>query len=416
MRSVRFTKRTWATLLSAALAALLLPLAAVQFAQAEPAPKSASKSGPRDAGSPADCALPSSTDGTDAPDEGDEGHDTDYNVFQRPAGDLRVGMVFVDFPDAPATESPDDVAAQLTPGAEWLREASYDKVRLDITQHKKWVRMPHKSTDYGYERGLSHEEHEKYIKDAVTAADPDVDFSGYDMVYVVPTKNASAISFSPTYVYTPGTPGVVADGNRLKWSVTFGQDMWRWGPKVLDHETAHTFGLPDLYAFDAGEDAHRFVGGWDVMGLIGGAGPQYSAWHSWKLGWTEDGQVACRASAGSDTVRLRAVEKRDGVKMAVVRTGRTTAYVVESRRASGADTGLCATGALVYKIDSSTRSGHGPVKVMDAKPNAAPKKGCHPLDDAPYKAGESFEDAEAGVRIDVLSADGDGDTVRVTKK
>jgi M6 family metalloprotease-like protein len=355
------------------------------------------------------CALRGTTGWTD------EGQNTDYSVFKRPSGTIKVAMIFVDFPDAPATESPAEDAAQITPGADWLWNASYGKAWLSITQHQRWVRMPHRSTDYGYARGLSHEEHEAYVKDAVTAADPYVDFSQYDMVYAVATRNAWAISFTPTYVYDPGTAGVVADGSRIKWAVTFGQDMWHWGRKLVAHETGHTFGLPDLYAFTAGTDAHRFVGGWDVMGLIGGAGPQYFAWQSWKLGWTQDSQVVCRASAGSDTVYLTAVEYGSGTKMAVIRTGPTTAYVVESRRSVQADTAACSTGALIYRIDTSVRTGEGPVRVMDAKPSATPASGCRPLDDAPYWAGESFTDAAAGVRIDVLSADGYGETVRITK-
>ncbi|MET7711904.1 M6 family metalloprotease domain-containing protein [Streptomyces sp. NPDC005407] len=358
---------------------------------------------------PSACALRGTTGWTD------EGHDTDYSVFQRPVGTIRVGMIFVDFPDAPATESPADDAAQLTPGADWVWNASYGKVWLAITQQQRWVRMPRNSTDYGFARGLGHEAHEAYLRDAVTAADPYMDFSQYDMVYVVATRNAAAISFTPTYVYDPGTAGVVADGTRIKWGVTFGQDMWHWGPKLVAHETAHSFGLPDLYAFDTGTDGHGFVGGWDVMGLVGGKAPQYFGWESWKLGWTDDSQVYCQASAGSGTVYLTAVEYGSGTKMAVVRTGPTTAYVVESRRAVQADTAACSTGALVYKVDTSVRTGHGPIRVMDAKPSATPASRCRPLDDAPYWAGESFTDSAAGVRIDVLSADGYGETVRVTK-
>ncbi|MFG2639634.1 M6 family metalloprotease domain-containing protein [Streptomyces sp. NPDC048370] len=355
------------------------------------------------------CALRGTTGWTD------EGHDTDYSVFQRPLGTIDVGMIFVDFPDAIATEAPATDARQITPGADWLWNASYGKTWLAITQHQQWVRMPRNSTDYGFARGLTHETHEAYIKDAVAAADHSVDFSRYDMLYVVPTRNAAAISFTPTYVYAPGTAGVLADGTRLKWAVTFGQDMWHWGAKLVGHETAHAFGLPDLYAFDAGVDAHRFVGGWDVMGLIGGAGSQYFAWHSWKLGWTDDSQVVCRASAGSDTVRLTAVEYGSGTKMAVIRTGPTTSYVVESRRRVQADTGACSTGALVYRVDTSVHTGYGPIRVMDAKPTATPAGGCRPLDDAPYWVGESFTDSAAGVRIEVLGADGYGETVRITK-
>ncbi|MEU7133379.1 peptidase M6 [Streptomyces sp. NPDC046261] len=358
---------------------------------------------------PSACALPGTTGWTD------EGHGTDRSVFQRSTGTIRVAMVFVDFPDAPATESPASVGARITPGADWMWNASYGKVWPSITPYQRWVRMPQRSTDYGFARGLTHETHEAYLKDAVAAADPYVDFSRHDMVYVVPTRNASAISFSPTYIYEPGTRGVVADGSRMKWAVTFGQDMWRWDQRLVGHETAHTFGLPDLYAFDAGSDAHRFTGGWDVMGLIGGAGPQYFGWHSWKLGWTDDDQVLCRASRGSDTVRLTAVAYHTGTKIAVIRTGPTTAYVVESRRAVNTDAGARSTGALVYKVDSSVPTGEGPVRVMDAHPHTTPAGG-RPLDDAPFRAGQSFTDHFAGVRVEVLSSDGSGDTVRVTKR
>ncbi|MEU2873227.1 M6 family metalloprotease domain-containing protein [Streptomyces olivoreticuli] len=399
MRTVVSAKPAAQALLSAALAAVLLLCTTPAWA------------GPRAAARvrASACALPGATGWTD------EGHDTDHSVFQRPVGTIDVGMIFVDFPDAPATESPASDAARVTPGADWVRNASYGKTWPAITQHRRWVRMPHRSTDYGFARGLSHEAHEAYLKDALTAADPYVDFSHHDMVYVVPTRNASAISFTPTYIYEPGTAGVVADGRRVKWAVTFGQDMWHWDHRLVGHETAHTFGLPDLYAFDAGDDAHRFTGGWDVMGLIAGAGSQYFAWQSWKLGWTGDSQVVCRASRGSDTVRLTAVEYASGTKMAVIRTGPTSAYVVESRRAAGADARACSTGALVYKVDSSVPTGKGPVRVMDANPDATPASGCRPLDDAPYKAGRSFTDSAAGVRIDVLRSGAYGDTVRVTK-
>lgn len=404
MRATLHAPRRRGALLPAVLVGLLLFLLGVPGA-----PYARAVTAARTADSASDCALPGTTGWTD------EGHDTDFSAFRRPAGTIEVAMIFVDFPDAPATESAADDAARLTPGADWVWNASYGKTWLAITQYRHWVRMPHNSTDYGFDRGLSHEAHEAYLKDAVTAADAAVDFSRYEMVYVVPTRNAAAISFTPTYVYEPGTAGVVADGTRIKWAVTFGQDMWRWGYKLVGHETAHTFGLPDLYAFDTGGDAHRFVGGWDVMGLIGGAGPQYFAWQSWKLGWIDDSQVVCRASAGSDTVTLTALEYGGGTKMAVVRTGPTTAYVVESRRAVLADMGLCSTGALVYRVDSSVETGGGPIQVMDAKPDDTPASGCRPLDDAPYWAGESFTDAAAGVRIDVLSAAGDSDTVRITR-
>ncbi|MGY4987289.1 M6 family metalloprotease domain-containing protein [Streptomyces nigrescens] len=355
----------------------------------------------------ADCALPGKTGWTD------EGHDTDGTRFQRPGGTHRVLTLFVDFPDARATDSTDAYATHLAPAADWMRRASYGRSRLALTSLHRWIRMPADSTSYGFERDLTFEAHEKYLRDAITAADPHADLSRYDMVYVVPTKAAAAITFSPTYLYDPATPGVTADGRRIKWAVTFGQDMWRWGHKVAAHETGHTFGLPDLYSFTG--STHRYAGGWDVMGNIAGAAPQYLGWHSWKLGWTRDHQVACLPGTGRRTVRLSPVERPGGTKIAVLRTGETTAYVAESRRPEGNDQHACSTGVLLYKVDSATPTGEGPVRILNAHPATTPPTGCTQLDMAAYTPGQTFTDPDTGVRIDVLTGDTGGDTVRLSK-
>ncbi|ARX81181.1 MULTISPECIES: M6 family metalloprotease domain-containing protein [Streptomyces] len=360
----------------------------------------------RPAAPAADCALPGRTGWTD------EGHDTDTRQFQRATGTRKVLTLFVDFPDAPATDSTRAYADQLAPAARWLKQASHGRSRLAVTSLHRWIRMPADSTSYGFERGLTFEAHEKYVRDAVAAADPHADFSRYDMVHVVPTRAAAAITFSPTYLFDPGTSGVSADGRRVKWGVTFGQDLWRWGHKVAAHETGHTFGLPDLYAFTG--DTHRYTGGWDVMGDIAGRAPQYLGWHSWKLGWIRDRQVACLPGAGRRTVRLTSVERGGGTQIAVLRTGETTAYVAESRRAEGHDRNACSTGVLIYKVDSATPTGEGPVRVMNAAPATTPPPGCTPLDLAAHTPGQTFTDPDAGARITVIGGGKGGDTVRLS--
>ncbi|KRB75335.1 peptidase M6 [Kitasatospora sp. Root187] len=382
--------------LTAALA-LALPLATAVPAAATPSPSSAA------------CALPGRTGWTD------EGHDTDRTQFQQAVGTKRVLMLHVDFPDAPATGEFADYYHQLAPAADWLKEASYGRTRLEITPLNQWLHMPQDSTSYGFDRGITFEQHELYVRQAVEAAAPYTDLARYDMVYVVPTRSASAISFSPTYLYDPAAAGIVVGGKRLKWAVTFGQDMYRWGPKVAAHETGHTFGLPDLYAF-TGADYHRYVGGWDLMGLISGPAPQQLGWERWKLGWIDDHQVACLPTAGSRTVRLHAVERPSGTKIAVIRTGETTAYVAESRRAVGGDAGACSTGVLIYKVDTSVQTGYGPVQVVNGNPTATPPAGCTPLDLAALGPGQSFTDPATGVRIDVRSRGPLGDTITVTRR
>jgi M6 family metalloprotease-like protein len=398
----RSSQRRRALATAAAATAFLSLAAAVPTATAASA--SAQSTAPA-----ADCALPGRTGWTD------EGHTTDYAQFQRPLGTKHVLMLFVDFPDAQASGSTSDYYRQLAPAAEWMKRDSYGRTSLDITPLDRWIRMPQDSTSYGFQRGITFEQHEAYVRQAVTAADPYADFSRYDMVYIVPAKSAAAISFSPTYLYDPTTAGVTADGKRVKWGVTFGQDMWHWGFKVADHETSHTFGLPDLYAF-TGTDPHRFVGGWDLMGDIAGAAPQHLGWERWKFGWVDDQQVTCLPSAGSRTVRLKAAESPGGTKIAVIRTGETTAYVAESRRAVGADSHACSAGVLVYKVDTSTQTGYGPVHVVNGNPGATPPSGCRALDTAALHPGQTFSDPATGARIDVDSSTPLHDDISITRQ
>ncbi|WP_406483032.1 M6 family metalloprotease domain-containing protein [Streptomyces platensis] len=392
-----------------ALLTRLRPLAAAfaLLAGLAPPTTAAATTHPNSTSPAAGCALPGKTGWTD------EGHHTDRTRFQRARGTHRVLTLFVDFPDARATGSTDAYAAHLAPAADWMSRASYGRSRLTIRSLHRWIRMPADSTSYGFTRDLTFEAHEKYLRDAVTAADPYADLSRYDMVYVVPTKAAAAISFSPTYLYDPATSGVTADGRRIKWAVTFGQDMWRWGHKVAAHETGHTFGLPDLYSFTGA--THQYAGGWDVMGNIAGPAPHYLGWHSWKLGWIRDDQVACLPRTGRRTVRLSPVERPGGTKIAVLRTGETTAYVAESRRAEGTDQNACSTGVLLYKVDSATLTGEGPVRIINPHPAATPPTGCTPLDLAAHTPGQTFTDPATGARIEVLTSGPTGDTVRLSK-
>ncbi|AUG77080.1 peptidase M6 [Kitasatospora sp. MMS16-BH015] len=379
--------------------AALLALCALLALLLVPAHRAAASSSP--------CALAGTTGWMD------EGHDTDRTRFQQPLGTKRVLMLYVDFSDAPADAPTANYGAQITPAADWMWQASYGRTWLAITQLPRWLRMPQPSTSYGYQRGISFEQHELYVRQAVEAADPYVDFSQYDLVYVVPPRTASAISFTPTYVYDPTTAGVSADGSRIKWAVTFGQDLWYWGPKIADHETGHTFGLPDLYGYD-GADIHRYVGGWDLMGKVGGPAPEYFGWEAWKLGWLDEAQVACVPGVGQTTVPLTAVEYVGGTKIVVLKLTATLAYVVESRRAAYADRAPCSTGVVVYRVDTSVATGEGAVQVMNGNPGAAVPAGCTALDLAALQPGQTFTDPYWGVRVEVLSGGTYGDTVRAT--
>ncbi len=328
-------------------------------------------------------------------------------------GQLRAATIFVDFSDAVAPRgSLLKAEYNLQSGIDYLNTVSRGALEVSATSSERWVRMPKPAAEYPFQRGLSYEAHVEYIGDAIEAADAHYDFSEIDVVWVVATEEAEAISYSPTTNFLDET----ADGNHLTHAVTFGYDQWRWGGLVLAHETGHTLGLPDLYTFEGvpGEDGaldyHSFAGGWDLMGLISGQAPEYLAWHRWMLEWLADDEVACLdPNARTATVELTAVAAGEGTAMAVLPLSSTRALVVESRKAMRYDREIAKEGVLIYTVDTTVPTGQGPVEVHDTTPGSELDK-----DDAPLANRQSWTDPETGTRVQVVSSDARTDTVKLT--
>jgi M6 family metalloprotease-like protein len=353
-----------------------------------------------------------------------EGFPTDFDIFLEPDGSLDAVMLFVDFPDAeigdaePAWHGPEGYLALHQLGADWLGTASYGAVDIEITAIDRWYRMSQPSTSYGVGRGATFEQHAAYLGEAVALADADVDFSRYDLVYVVVGPNATGISNSPGYIDSSDS-WIMADGVAVSHGATFGTDVWNWPQPyrhlVLAHETGHVFSLPDLYAFSG--ETHRFVGGWDVMADIDGPAPGFFAWHRWRLGWIADRQVACLSEPGVHTVRLTSLDRRNGTKLAVIPTGPHSALVVESRRAAGLDAGACSSGVLVYSVDSAVATGDGPIRVLDASPGDPGDGRCSDLDIATLGSGSrprALTDPATGVTVELTRHSHHADVVTIT--
>ncbi|KAF2794407.1 M6 metalloprotease, partial [Melanomma pulvis-pyrius CBS 109.77] len=325
-------------------------------------------------------------------------------------------LIFVDFSDAPANTTVEDhYTAISTAPAEFFKTISYGKLNLELVPLlDKFYRMPAESTSYNYSRGLTTEAHLKYINDALTAVGPSVSFAGIDVLYVLPAKYADQISTSTS----TAVDVIAADGSVIGNSITYGQDLYfSWGSKTINHETGHTMGLPDLYPYGVG-DVWQWVGGFDIMGLIGGQSPDYFAWHKWQLNWIADGQVDCVADAGTTTHRVGPIEvEGETAKVIAVPVNGTTFVMAEVRSSLGVNTDACGTGVLLYTADSATGSGDGPIRVIDSKPGSGGCKASQggELNDAPLKAGESW-DTGLGVVFTVLEQDGDEFVVQVERK
>ncbi len=340
------------------------------------------------------CRLPASFSGLGFPRDANR---------QKSIGDVRVAMVFVDFSDAVATRTPQNVFAIISPNAEnYYRAVSYGRMNLILEPSYVWRRMSKPTTAYGW-NALSFDLHRAYIQEALNLA-TSVDFSQNESFVIVSNPDAGALNNGPAFVASPGF-GVTAGSKTFLNGSTSGRDLLVWGGYWLNHEMGHTMGLPDLYAFSG--SAHRFVGGFSLMGLISGHSREFFGWERWMLGWLDDAQVFC-AGTGTSEVVLTPVERATGTKIAVVPTGPNAAIVAESRRAEGYDTnGQLSPGVLVYFIDTSIRSGSGPLKVLPINDADANKNSVALLPGASITLGS--------VTVTLVSQDASGDRVRVVR-
>jgi hypothetical protein len=82
--------------------------------------------------------------------------------------------------------------------------------------------MPAPSSSYGWNRALNAKMQMRYITDAVRALGNTLNYEDLDVLYIVPTRAAREIWFSPTYM----GPVKMMDGKIAANTVTFGQDVW----------------------------------------------------------------------------------------------------------------------------------------------------------------------------------------------
>lgn len=348
----------------------------------------------------------------------------DWNgAYPRPDHSLDAVMVFLSFPDARPATTPAELAADHFPATtQFFQRASYGKFTLRPHPERRWIRMPKPSVWYGIQRDWDNDRRSAYLRDAIDAADPTVDFSKYDIVYLVADPDAPGVDSDATKVVNFDRP-LHADGKDIRRVVT----VFEQHPpdhNVLAHETGHVFDLPDLYhrPSDGKGDWDTYVGDWDVMGSQFGLAPDLFGWHKWKLGWLDDRQVTCIQSDRVVTLEPMAAVPVPGAsigtRLAVIRTGEGSAVAIEARSATGNDSATCTEGVLLYRIRNETPSGGGPVDVLDTHPDTDAcwdRSVYPPLADAPLRVGETYSVPGGHTTIEVADRTPSGAwTIRIT--
>lgn len=306
---------------------------------------------------------------------------------------MRAKILFVDFPDAPANATTEEHFMHLPQTVEFYDQLSYGRMNLQLEPVHKWYRMNESAADW--DATFRTPPYNEGARRTVQLADPEVDFSGVDVVYILTSET---YPYFLNAAHFPPTGFIVADGNDIRNISTGSIDMNQAynGPRIMMHEFGHNLGLPDLYSYDGHND---FLGQWDTMANTYGLEPTMIAYSRWKFGWLDNNQVYCQQTA-QEEVYLTPIEQEGGVKAVMVPLSNTKMVVVDSRRAQSYK-----QGALVYLIDTTIATGQGAVV---AYPNRGIEKA-----DAALVAGESV--TVEGVTIEVLEAGAGHDLVRVTR-
>lgn len=284
-------------------------------------------------------------------------------------GSVKGVTLFVEFPDLKDDGNPLRVwKTQQVPTAEkFYKIASYGKLEFKVDLVEK-VYLINKSV-LTYNLDTHHDAPPKpnakpyeLVLDAMTAADPDVDFSKYDYVNVV-TPATTMIGFE-------GATGLQStyDG-KLFQRATFGPireyvdspSKYNW----LVHESGHLLGMLHPYSYD---NSGFIIPTWDLMGDAATPNSEYLAWNKFLLGWLDSTQINCLDSATkSSSIHLITplTENAPGVKTTIVRISETQAIVLENRRRSSFNPiEENQAGVLVYLVDGTVNPGKGAVTIL----------------------------------------------------
>ncbi|MEV4437569.1 M6 family metalloprotease domain-containing protein [Streptomyces sp. NPDC049577] len=391
-------KRPLALTALTTLTATALALTAPPFSRAVPEAPPARPGAPAGRHPSGPCALHPRTDHVSESTRTPHG-------FSRSAGTVRALTLFIDFPDAPARITPQQRYAEFFPAvADYYRASSYGRLDYRSTPVPRWIRMARPYAAYRITRGSAFDPrrddgYHALSREILAALGRTVDPGRFDLVNVLAAPDAGPPATEDVRSVTFAGAGTPLKNVSFIWSRQTGDSPYR----VLAHENAHSFGLPDLY-YASGRTDDGPVGHWDPMDEDWGPSNDFLAWHKWKLGWLAPTEVHCLARPGTRTITLTPTSRPGGTKLAVVPLSPTRALTLEARTPGPLDHAVCRPGVLITTVATDRPTGTGPVRTEDATPDSP---GCYttdpnvnaPLSDAPYTTGQTFTTQGATVRV-----------------
>lgn len=347
-----------------------------------------------------------------------------FNSMTPRFGTVKWALIPIDFPDLPGESNfKPRVTDQMALLSDWFENVSDGKFKVEWVLHDSWVRLPKPSTQYSIERSVNLRDApngEKLWTDAIQASDPEFNFSNIQTVnfllpkgqtFITETSQGfpwdeavSRLSTAEGRIASFATPGVFMDHPQAEyWSY--------WA-----HEFGHAIGLPHV-----GSSRGQLppFNPFDLMGGQDGPTRDLSGWLRFIAQWLPDENVYCLPAADINTLELTLVpliERKSGVRLAILPTSTTKAIMIESRRSSKFSCGpKDKNGVLVYEYDAQL--GHGenfliPIVPSDRTKQSVPGCRVEPFADPLLYQGNKL--TIAGLTIEVVKV-ANLDQIRITK-
>jgi len=330
--------------------------------------------------------------------------------LKAPGRYFNVLVLLVDFQDTKysTANSPDKFRSELfntTPGVKsannYYYEISYGKFNVTGEVTAVWYTSAYNMSYYGKDgaQGIDSANGPVYrlVTEAVRLADPDVDFSKFDLnndkivdhLCVVhagqgqeSSTNRDCIWSHRWYDYDePAADGVHAGPYTM---------LSEFSPVgVFVHEFGHDIGLPDLY--DYGYDSFG-AGVWDVMATgswqdSGNTPVHPNCWSKMKLGWLAPVDIAGpETDLGLLNAELNPVAYRIWISPP------NEYFLIENRQKLGFDMFLPSGGVLIWHIDESVKNNDDQThRLVDLEEADEATNG-----DSPVQSTDPWRDSESG--------------------
>jgi M6 family metalloprotease-like protein len=334
------------------------------------------------------------------------------NTLVESTGTLRHLFIYVDFPDNKSTLASKKFADQyFLESKKFIEAQSYGKLKFVSDVSTKVFRINKNSSVYGLIAD-GKGDGMQLIQDAITAADPETDFSKYDFVTVFPPITTKTIK-------TAGAIGGALDAYKAtEKNFSTGIAIGQWymtdlsspgrGWSMFSHEVGHVLGLTHPYFQKNGGPGAI----WDLMGNGGTSVREFIGWHRFLLSWLADKEVVCLSGQKikPTSIRLSPISSRKVEnKFAMIQLDETKAIGIEVRRKNLYDNlNKNEEGTLVYLIDTTKGDDEGIITILGTKKTLKDGQLLGSL-----KPGEGI--AYKGVTVKVLASNKSGDSIEISR-